>query len=168
MFYLTELIIFRPASSAQSHPSGGSDKEQVILALSLNTIPHGLSNGPGSDIEMLNAHTPKKGANYQPHISPAAFTLQDKLSPQPSQGRYPYKTTLFFNTNKFQDVCLMNALYQHNKKQLPLLKQRTKRKILVPSQQGHINKLQYLRKLQNFLVQEMKVSCPSKVLTEPY
>lgn len=86
-FYLAELII-RPASSVQPHPSGDSDKKQVILAPSLNTIPHGLSRGPGSDIEMLDAHTPKEGENCQPHISPAAITLQDKLSPQPSRGRY--------------------------------------------------------------------------------
>ena len=144
LFDLAELIISRPASSAQSHPSSGSDKEQVIPALSLNTIPHNLSSGLDSDIEMLNAHTPKEEENYQPHISPAAITSHNKLSPQPSQGRYPYEITLFSDINKLQDVLSMNTLYQHNKQQLPLLEQRTKRKILVSSQQGHINKFQFL------------------------
>lgn len=90
---MAELIIFRPASSAQPHLSGGSDEEQMILAPPLDTIPHGLSNGPGSDIEMLNAHTLKEGENCQPHISPAAITLQDK--PQSSQGKYSFKKLHF-------------------------------------------------------------------------
>lgn len=97
-FDLAELIIFRPASSAQSHPSGGIVKEQVISAPSPNTLPHDTvssvlapqdqdstldlqqSGVPpvlhnrdlgflGSDIEMLNGHRPKEGENCQPQIS---------------------------------------------------------------------------------------------------
>lgn len=97
-FDLTELIIFRTASSAQFHPSGGSVKEQEIPAPSLNTVPHDTVSSAlasqdqdsshdlqqpgvpppvlhnrdlgflGSDIEMVNGHRSEEGEHCQPHI----------------------------------------------------------------------------------------------------
>ena len=90
LFELAELILYRPANSAQFHATGGNNKEQVILAPSLNTLLHDLSNGPDSDIEMPNIHMLKEGENCLLQASPAAITSQDKLCPHPSQGKYPY------------------------------------------------------------------------------